>query len=143
MLFVKKKRLIERVLLVEDEPLVAFDTEHFLTHEGFEIVATLDSVAEALAAIEDDAAIDLVLVDVELVDGSGVEVARAAHARGMRVVFVTGNCPGEARKLAAGCLSKPYPQRDLLAAIAAIEAVIEGRKPPRRLPASFSLFVES
>ena len=43
MLFVKRKRLIERILLVEDEPLVAFDTEHFLTHEGFEVVATVDS----------------------------------------------------------------------------------------------------
>lgn len=142
MLFVKKKRLIARVLLVEDEPLLAFDTEHFLAHEGFEIVATVDSVAAALAAIAGDPAIDLVLVDVGLADGSGVEVARAAQARGMRVLFVTANCPGEARRLAAGCLSKPYPQRDLLAAIVAIEAVIGGGKPPRRLPASFSLFLE-
>lgn len=140
MLFVKKKRLIERVLLVEDEPLVAFDTEHFLGSEGFEIVATIDSVADALAAIEADAAIDLVLVDVGLSDGSGVEVAEAAQARGVHVLFVTGNCPGEARRLAAGCLSKPYPQRDLLAAIQAIEAVTAGKK-PRKLPGSFSLFV--
>lgn len=140
MLFAKKKRLIERILLVEDEPLVAFDTEHFLGSEGFEIVATVDSVAEAVAAITDGEPIDLVLVDVNLADGSGVEVAQAAHDRGIRVLFVTGNCPGEARKLAAGCLSKPYPQRDLLAAIAAIETVMGGKK-PRKLPASFSLFV--
>lgn len=141
MLFVKKKRLIERVLLVEDEPLVAFDTEHFLSVEGFEIVATVDSVADALAAIEGDAAIDLVLVDVQLSDGSGIDVARAARERGVQVLFVTGNCPGEARRLAAGCLSKPYPQRDLLAAIGAIEAVMSGRK-LRKLPGSFSLFGE-
>ncbi|AQR73064.1 response regulator [Sphingomonas sp. LM7] len=140
MLFAKKKRLIERILLVEDEPLVAFDTEHFLGGEGFEIVATIDSVAGALAVIAEDDAIDLVLVDVNLVDGSGVEVARAAQARGVQVLFVTGSCPGEARKLAAGCLAKPYPQRDLLAAIAVIEAVIGGKK-PRKLPGSFSLFL--
>jgi DNA-binding response OmpR family regulator len=139
MLFAKKKRLIERVLLVEDEPLVAFDTEHFLGAEGFEIVATIDSVVDALAVIARDAAIDLVLVDVNLADGSGVEVARAAHERGVRVVFVTGNCPGEARRLAAGCLAKPYPQRDLLAAIDAVEAVMAGGK-PGKLPGSFSLF---
>jgi CheY-like chemotaxis protein len=141
MLFVKKKRLIERVLLVEDEPLVAFDTEHFLRLEGFEIVATVDSVADALAAIEGDAAIDLVLVDVQLSDGSGIDVARAATERGVQALFVTGNCPGEARRFAAGCLSKPYPQRDLLAAIGVIEAVMSGRK-PRKLPGSFSLFGE-
>jgi DNA-binding response OmpR family regulator len=139
MLFGKKKRRIERVLVVEDEPLVAFDTEHFLTGEGFEIAGTLDSVAAALAAIEADDAIDLVLVDVDLADGSGVSVAQAAHARGIQVLFVTGNCPGDARALAAGCLSKPYPQRDLLAAIGAIETVLGGQK-PRRLPGSFSLF---
>ncbi|MBB5709263.1 response regulator [Sphingomonas xinjiangensis] len=139
MLFGKKKRVIERVLIVEDEPLVAFDTEHFLTSEAFEIVATVDSVADALAAIEGDETLDLVLVDVDLADGSGVEVARAARGRGVQVLFVTGHCPGEARSLAAGWLSKPYPQRDLLAAIAAIEAVVEGQK-PKRLPHSFSLF---
>lgn len=141
MLFVKKKRLIERVLLVEDEPLVAFDTEHFLTVEGFTIVATVDSVADALAAIEGEVAIDLVLLDVQLSDGSGIAVAQAARERGVQVLFVTGNCPGEARRLAAGCLSKPYPQRDLLAAIGAVEAVLAGRK-PRKLPGSFSLFGE-
>jgi len=142
MLFAKKERMIARILLVEDEPLVAFDTEHFLGSEGFEVVATVDSIADALAVIAADSAIDLVLVDVALADGSGVEVAQAAHARGMRVLFVTGNCPGEARRLAAGCLAKPYPQRDLLAAIAGIEAVIAGGK-PRKLPGSFSLFLDA
>jgi DNA-binding response OmpR family regulator len=142
MLFAKKKRLIERVLLVEDEPLVAFDTEHFLNSEGFEVVATIDSVAGALEVIARDAAIDLILVDVHLADGSGVEVAREAHARGMQVLFVTGNCPGEARALAAGCLTKPYPQRDLLAAIVGIEAALGGKK-PGKLPGSFRLFLDA
>jgi hypothetical protein len=66
-------------------------------------------------------------------------VAQAAHGLGIPVLFVTGNCPGEAKALAAGCLAKPYPQRDLLAAINAIEAVIEGKK-PRKLPGGLSLF---
>ena len=139
MLFGKKKGSIENLLLVEDEPLVAFDTEHFLAVEGFEIVATVDTVAEALAAIGGEAEIDLVLVDVELTDGSGVNVAHAARARGIPVLFVTGPLPEEAKALAAGCLTKPYPQRDLLAAIRAIEAVLEGQK-PKKLPRGFSLF---
>lgn len=134
-----KKRRIERLLIVEDEPLVAFDTEHFLGDAGFQIVATVDSVADALRVIGEGAEIDLVLVDVSLADGSGIAVAQAAKARGIQVLFVTGNCPGEARALAAGCLSKPYPQRDLLAAIDAIEAVIDGNT-PKRLPNGFSLF---
>lgn len=135
----KKRRRIERLLIVEDEPLVAFDNEHFLTQEGFEIVGTVDSVADAMGLLVAAEGIDLLLVDVALSDGSGIDVAQAAQARGIPVLFVTGNCPGEARALAAGCLAKPYPQRDLLAAIDAIEAVIEGKK-PRKLPGGLSLF---
>ncbi|NML05299.1 response regulator [Sphingomonas sp. G-3-2-10] len=142
MLFGKKKRRIEHVLIVEDEPLVAFDTEHFLRESGFEIAGTVDRVADALALIDTAEEIDLVLLDVNLADGSGIDVAKAAHARGIQILFVTGNCPGDARALAAGCLSKPYPQRDLLGAIDAIEAVVEGKK-PKRLPGSFSLFAQA
>ena len=141
MLFGKKERRITRVLVVEDEPLVAFDTEHFLSQEGYEIVDTVDTVAAAVAAIDGDEPIHLVLVDVSLSDGSGVDVARAAQARGIQVVFVTGNFPEEARTLAIGCLTKPYQQRDLLAALNAVEKAIGG-KPPKRLPPSFSLFLQ-
>jgi DNA-binding response OmpR family regulator len=123
MLFGKKKRQIVRLLVVEDEPLVAFDTEYMLVEAKFTIVATTDRV----------------LVDVNLADGSGIDVARAAHARGVPVMFVTGSCPVEATTLAAGCLSKPYAQRDLLDAIAAIEAMLEGTA-PKRLPSGFTLF---
>ncbi len=142
MLFGKKKRRIEQVLVVEDEPLVAFDTEHFLRECGFGIVGTLDKVADALRAIEEAPEIDLVLLDVQLADGSGVSVAQAAFDKGIKVLFVTGQCPGDARALAAGCLAKPYPQRDLLGAINAIEAVADGKK-PRKIPVSFSLFLQA
>lgn len=139
MIFRRKKRRIEQLLLVEDEALVAFDTEHFLSDAGFHVVGTVDSVADALGIIDTVEGIDLVLVDLSLADGSGIDVAKAARAREIQVLFVTGNCPGEARALAAGCLTKPYPQRDLLAAIAALEAVLEGQE-PKRLPPSFNLF---
>ena len=139
MLFGKKKRRITRLLIVEDEPLVAFDTEHFLREEEFEIVATLDRVADAMAAIRDADDIHLMLVDVNLADGSGLDVARAAHGAGIPVVFVTGECPIEAREVAVGCLAKPYAQRSLLGAITAVEAMLDG-KPPKRLPSGFRLF---
>lgn len=142
MLFSKKERRITHLLVVEDEPLVAFDTEHFLTGEGFEIVATLDTVAGAVEVLGNGSELHLVLVDVNLSDGSGVDVARVAQAKGVPVLFVTGSFPDEARGLAAGFLSKPYPQRDLLAAIATIEKVLDGGKRPKRLPASFSLFLD-
>ena len=140
MLFGKKKRRIERILIVEDEPLVAFDNEHFLQGEGFEIVATVDSVSDALRCIaEVEEPIHLLMVDVGLADGNGIDVARAANEKGIHVVFVTGACPGNIDGLALGCLSKPYQQRDLIGVIDAVERVIEG-KAVKRLPASFTLF---
>ena len=139
MIFARKKRRIERLLVVEDEPLVAFDTEYFLTDAGFQIVATVDRVAEARALIEGGAAIDLVLVDIRLADGSGIDVARAAQDRGVPVLFVTGNLPPEATEVAHGFLPKPFAQRDLLAAIMAIDGQLTG-KPPKRLPAGMTLF---
>jgi len=143
MLFGRKKRRITRLLIVEDEPLVAFDTEHFLGEEGFEIVGTVDTVAAATGLIAAGMAIDLMLVDISLSDGSGIDVARAAYAAGICVMFVTGSCPSEAKEYAAGCLAKPYALRTLVAAIATIEAVLDGGKRPKRLPVGFSLFLEA
>jgi DNA-binding response OmpR family regulator len=141
MIFGKRKRSITRLLVVEDEPLIAFDTEHFLSSEGYEIVATVDRVAEAVAVIESGAEVHLVLVDVSLADGSGMDVARAAKAAGVAVLFVTGNCPTQAAEVADGCLTKPHAQRDLLSAIEAIETRIDGGK-AKKPPAGFRLFGE-
>ncbi|WP_338326033.1 response regulator [Sphingomonas oligophenolica] len=128
-----------RLLIVEDEPLVAFDTEHLLTEQDFVVVGTVDRVAQAIALIDEGTAIDLVLVDVNLADGSGVDVARAAFARGVAVMFVTGHFSGEGSEFARGCLIKPYDQRDLIGAIDAIEAHAAGRK-VKRLPQGFRMF---
>lgn len=139
MLFGKVERVIQRIVIVEDEPLVAFDNEHFLRDAGYDVTATVDTVDDAVAAIERGA--DLVLADVRLSDGgNGRDVARIAHGRGVPLIYVTGSVPDdEAKGYAVGLLSKPYGQRDLLAAIEAIEAKVGGRK-PRRLPRSFTLF---
>ncbi len=139
MLFGKKARKITRLLIVEDEPLVAFDTEHFLTEEGFSVVATTDSVVEAIGHIGSRNPIDLVLVDLGLRDGDGADVARAAQAKGVPVLIVTGRRLDEVGTIGLGCLSKPYPQRDLLRAIKIVETLLEG-KTPRRVPASLKLF---
>ena len=142
-MFGRKKRQIGRLLLVEDEPLVAFDNEHLLSDAGFEVVATVDRVAAAVAAIaaalDGGEGVDLVLADVALADGSGLDVARAARAAGVPVLFVSGSRPADGEALAHGWLAKPYAPRDLVAAIRAVEARLEG-KPTRRLPLGLQLF---
>ncbi len=139
MLFARKKPALARVLIVEDEPVTAFDTQHFLSHEGYGVVATKDTAAAAVALIESGAAIDLVVADICLADGTGLEVARAARARQARTLFVTTKCPPEARDIADGWLTKPYRQKDLLAAIGAIEQLAKGAA-PQKLPRGLTLF---
>jgi CheY-like chemotaxis protein len=143
MVFGQKKRVISRLLICEDEPLVAFDHEHLLTEEGFEVVATVDTASDAIAVLDANADIHLVLADISLAEGTGVDVARHAHAMGIPVIFVTGDCPTDGKPFARGCLAKPFRAADLLAAIAAIDGQLQGRKRPRRLPSAFALFDEA
>jgi two-component system, response regulator PdtaR len=128
-----------RILVVEDDALVAFDNEHGLSDAGFTVVATLDTAEDAERRIA-EGGIDLILADIALRGpGTGIDVARAAHAAGIPLLFVTGQCPSEAKAFATGCLAKPYSRADLLAAIAAIEARQTGKK-ARRLPRALHLF---
>ncbi|RHW16331.1 response regulator [Sphingomonas gilva] len=138
MVFGRSKRRINRILVVEDEALIAFETEYSLESEGFEVVATVDTVAEAVRVLETEP-VDLALLDVTLSDGSGVEIARVAAEKGVCVVFATGSCPGDADGLAHGCLSKPFGAREVTLVVAAIERVLAGKR-PRKLPPTFTLF---
>ena len=142
MVFGRRERAIRCILVVEDEPLVAFDNEHLLTDAGYEVVATVDTAEEAMRVIDEAERIDLVLADLSLSgEGSGVHVAEAAHAKGIPVLFVTGNCPAEARHLAVGCLSKPYSDRVLKAALDAIDAMLRGAR-VKKTPEQFTIFAK-
>lgn len=139
MLFGKRDRRINRILIVEDEPLVAFDNEHLLAEDGYEVVATIDNLAEAARVLEAEQ-IDLILSDIRLRgDGDGVDLARAAAAYGVPVLFVSGFCPIEAQSLALGCLAKPYTDKMLKAALNTLEAKLAGDR-IRRIPAGLSLY---
>ena len=139
MLFGKRERRISRIMIVEDEPLVAFDNENMLQDAGYEVVATVDSFADAALVIGSEQ-IDLVLTDISLAgEGDGTDVARAAGAKGIAVLFVTGNCTEEARTLALGCLAKPYSGKVLLGALDALDDHIQGRT-RKRLPEQLTLY---
>jgi DNA-binding response OmpR family regulator len=139
MLFGRNQRTINRLLIVEDEPLVAFDLEHALEHAGYTVVGTVDRYRDAMAVIESEP-IDLILCDVRLTgERDGIALARDVKPRGIRVLFVSGDRPEGAEELALGWLAKPYSHKQLLDAIAAADAAGAGRR-PKRLPAGLSLY---
>jgi DNA-binding response OmpR family regulator len=139
MLFQKRERAIRRILIVEDEPLVAFDNEYSLREAGYEVVATVDTLADAVRVLGEEE-VDIVLSDIVLSgDGDGMDVARAAAAKGVPVLFVTGNCPLEARSLGIGCLAKPYSDKILKSALNALDRKLQG-KAVKRVPAGLSIY---
>ena len=142
MLFGKRERRISRIMIVEDEPLVAFDNEYMLKDAGYDVVATVASLADAIAVIEAEP-LDLVLTDIAISgEGDGKDVARAAGARQIPVLFVTGNCSEEAKSLALGCLAKPYSERVLLSALNAIDDHLQG-KDLKKIPEQLTLYLQA
>ncbi len=132
-----------RVLVTEDEALVALEIESLLTAAGHAVVGVAEDRASAVElARRTEPTPDLALVDMRLANGaSGLEVAADFAALGIAVLFVTGNCPAErGRGLAVGCLHKPFTEGELLASVAAAEAVLGRRPLPRRLPSGLHLY---
>jgi len=129
MLFGKRKRIVKRILVIEDEPLTAFDNEVMLKDAGYDVVATHDDFHEAVAALNREK-IDLILSDVRLRGKkTGLQLAEEAKKRGVPLLFVTGHPPDNAHELAIGCLHKPYSERQLRKALEAVDEHLAGRKP--------------
>jgi PAS domain S-box-containing protein len=78
-----------RVLLVEDEALVAMMMQESLTEFGFHVIGPISTVAEAEAVAKDGRA-DAAILDINLGDGLVYSVAEILAARGVPFVFVTG-----------------------------------------------------
>lgn len=82
--------LPKRILVVEDEPLIAMMLEDFLDVLDKEVAGTADTVASAIALI-DAGGIDAAILDVNLRGGEkSAPVADALAARDIPFVFATG-----------------------------------------------------
>jgi DNA-binding NarL/FixJ family response regulator len=82
-----------KVYIVEDIPEARQALVRFLAPaQGFEVVGQAGSVREALTGIE-AAAPEAVILDISLLDGSGVEVLKHIRRRGwqLSVVVLTAN----------------------------------------------------
>ena len=121
----------KRLLVVEDEFVIALDLQNLLEAAGHEVVALAASVADALALLDGDGRgdgggdaesgrrpplLDGAVLDVNLRGEPATPVADALAARGVPFVFVSGygaagRPPGHE---AAPVLAKPYSEGDLL-----------------------------
>jgi two-component SAPR family response regulator len=139
MLFGKRKQVVKRILIVEDEPLTAFDNENMLGDAGYEIVATVDDLEEALEILDREE-VHLVLSDVRLrSDKTGIDLAHAAKRKGVPTLFATGHAYPGAAEIAVGCLMKPYSERQLTKAIECVDRHLQGERV--KAPKGLELFV--
>ncbi|MHA7304339.1 response regulator [Arthrobacter sp. TMN-49] len=77
---------IIRVLVVDDEPVARTAHANYVRRlDGFEVAATADGMGAALAVLNDPATlpIQLILLDMNLLDGHGLDLLRRIHGLGM------------------------------------------------------------
>lgn len=79
-----------RILVVEDESLVAMLLETILEDMGCTPVGAIATVDEALTVVAGDAQLDAALLDVNVAGQEVFPVAEALRARGVPFVFSTG-----------------------------------------------------
>ncbi len=112
-----------RVLIVEDESMIAMLTEDLLADMGYDVVppvATVPAALDVLAAEQ----IGMALLDVNLGGTMSFPVADALQRSGIPFLFVTGygraGVPEQYH--AVPVLKKPFRRRDLQAALSGLQA---------------------
>ncbi|MBB3660776.1 DNA-binding response OmpR family regulator [Rhizobium sp. BK650] len=106
-----------RILIVEDEALIAMDLEDILVRLGHEIIGPARTRDEAVR-LGDQA--QIALVDVRLADGpTGPEIGTILSSTyGTTVVFTTGNPESVMdSKAGIGVVTKPYTPEAIVEAL--------------------------
>jgi CheY-like chemotaxis protein len=116
-----------KILIAEDNALVALDLEQQVTDAGHIVVGIADTASKVIALVMDQGA-DLALMDVSLAGGScGIDVALVLKERfGVPSVFVTATLTKRwaMSQVGIGHLSKPYSEEEIVAAILAVEVTL-------------------
>lgn len=133
--------LAVRVLIVEDQALLAMELEHALAQSGHVVIGSADDARSAFALAEDGRP-QVALVDVNLRDGlTGPQIARRLiEDHNAAVVFLTANPEQipEGFSGAIGVVTKPFDVQTLEEVVAFAarfqrDRVVTGRPPRLRL----------
>ena len=95
-----------RILILEDEPLIAAMMGDWLREMGCEVVGPAHNVGGALALLDHNE-IDAAILDLSLQGSNCYPVAAALRGRGVPIAFATGH--------AIGTLAEDYRDAPILA----------------------------
>ena len=123
-----------RVLVLEDEPLIANMVQGWLTELGCKTIGPTGSVPKALELIKQDAP-DAAILDVSLGAGDCTRVADALHMQGVPFAFATGQpVDGLARRYPdALSVPKPYDFEAISGVVQRLLAARSHAAPPAQL----------
>lgn len=116
--------MAKRILVVDDEPEICDVMASYLQREGFEPLLRRD-VSGALAALAESAP-DMMILDITLPDGSGLDILRARDAaRRIPTILLTARTDEIDRILglelgADDYVSKPFSPREVIARVRAV-----------------------
>jgi DNA-binding response OmpR family regulator len=104
-----------RVLIVEDEPLVAENLRADLLDAGFEVAGVAARLENALRLIE-DIGFDVAILDANLAGTSAAPAAAALSARGLPFMVLTGYAREQLQREFSDAvyIQKPYRIRKLI-----------------------------
>jgi DNA-binding response OmpR family regulator len=133
-----------RVLIVEDEPLIAMSLAAELTLAGHHVLGPSGDAAEALCLADIHHA-DIALVDAALESTMGaVELARILQTQcEVPVLFMTTEpqLTHESADAALGMIALPFDPSEIPESIRAAQTVMRGEEPdPPTVPHSLQLF---
>lgn len=107
------------VLVVDDDPSMLKCVQRLLQHHAYEPI--LFSSAQAFKRHSDFDRTACIILDINLPDGSGIELRHRLNAEGVSVpvIYMTGNDDPAVRDaaLASGCiafLTKPFSAQELI-----------------------------
>jgi DNA-binding response OmpR family regulator len=122
-----------RVLVVEDEALLAMMVEDTLAEAGCAVLGPTATVADALALLGAEEAPSAAVLDLNLAGETSAPVAAALAARGVPFVVATGYGASGLPDWTGGApvVAKPFGSGELVAALARL-GLPAGRRRPFR-----------
>ena len=126
-----------RILIVEDNTLVAMGLEDILEGFGCQVVGPVGTVREALVLLK-ELQVDVAVVDFQLEDGNSGPLADALNANGVPFAISTDAGEGEISSLFphTPILSKPYNPDELSRVVNSLIASRLAGGKAKKLPAT-------
>ena len=114
-----------RILVIEDEPGIAFSLETDLQTEGYEVALVGDGAQAVERALEEP--FDMILLDVMLPNKDGFDICRQLRHQGLKtpIILLTAKTQEAEKILGLECgaddyVTKPFSPRELRARIRAL-----------------------